>query len=82
MLLSTAMPTVRANPAKPVKVKRVEGTHHGEQDQHVSINAMLAPSGEVIVEEHEQRHEDAGDDHRPRACIDRVLPSVGPCTAC
>ena len=73
------MPTVRARPAKPVRVKAaliVSITansismfkHQGDVGHH---------AGEAVVPEHEQRHEDRGDDHRVGALVDRVAAQRG-----
>ena len=56
----------------------VDGDHHGHQHEHVQHQGDVGHhAGEAVVPEHEQRHEDRGDDHRVGALLDGVAAEGG-----
>ena len=79
MLLSTAMPTVSARPAKPVRVNAALKARitANKMSMFNSKRDVGHQAGEVVVEQHERRHEDAGEDHRLGALADRVCTQGG-----
>ena len=63
-LTSTAMPIVRARPARPGRVKLAwKKRHRGDQQEHVQHQGDDGHhAGEPVVDDHEDRHHD----HRDR----------------
>ena len=56
----------------------VDGDHHRDQHGHVQHQGDVGHhAGEPIVDEHEQGHEDRGDEHGPGAVLDRVAAEGG-----